>query len=134
MKKLLISKLIEKAKEARLKAYSPYSKFSVGAAIMTDNGTIFTGCNIENQSLGLSICAERVAIFKAISEGYRKFKALAIVVDTKNPCSPCGACRQVMAEFSVEMDVIMANLQNEIEIRKVKDLIPDVFQGLTKSH
>jgi len=126
LKKYFI-RLIEKAKEARLKAYAPYSKFIVGSAVMTDDGFIFTGCNVENISFGLSICAERVAIFKAISAGYQKFKAIAIVGDTRGPCVPCGACRQVMIEFSPEMDVIMTNLQNEIKIQKAKELLPNAF-------
>jgi len=125
--KKYFSTLIEKAKETRLKAYAPYSKFIVGSAVMTDDGFIFTGCNIENISFGLSICAERVAIFKAISAGYQKFKAIAIVGDTRGPCVPCGACRQVMIEFSPEMDVIMTNLQNEIKIQKAKELLPNAF-------
>jgi cytidine deaminase len=125
--KKYFSELIEKAKEARLKAYIPYSKFAVGSAVMTDDGIIFTGCNIENASFGLSICAERVAIFKAISAGYQKFKAIAIVCDTIEPCSPCGACRQVMIEFSPEMDVIMTNLHNEIKIKKANKLLPNPF-------
>jgi len=125
--KKYFTKLIEKAKEARLKAYAPYSKFIVGSAVMTDDGFIFTGCNVENISFGLSICAERVAIFKAISAGYQKFKAIAIVGDTRGPCVPCGACRQVMIEFSPEMDVIMTNLQNEITIQKAKELLPNAF-------
>jgi len=126
LKKYFI-RLIEKAKEARLKAYAPYSKFIVGSAVMTDDGFIFTGCNVENISFGLSICAERVAIFKAISAGYQKFKAIAIVGNTRGPCTPCGACRQVMIEFSPEMDVIMTNLQNEIKIKKANKLVPNAF-------
>ena len=125
--KKYFSRLIEKAKEARLKAYTPYSQFTVGSALLTDNGFIFTGCNVENISFGLSICAERVAIFKAISAGYQKFEAIAIVGDTRGPCVPCGACRQVMIEFSPEMDVIMTNLQNEIKIQKAKELLPNAF-------
>jgi len=125
--KKYFSELIEKAKEARLKAYAPYSKFMVGSAVITDEGYIFTGCNIENISFGLSICAERVAIFKAISAGYQEFKAIAIVGNTIEPCSPCGACRQVMIEFSPEMDVIMTNLQNEMKIKKANKLLPNAF-------
>ncbi len=126
MKKLILS-LIKKATDARLKAYAPYSNFTVGAALMTDKGAIFTGCNIENASLGLSICAERVAIQKAVSAGYTTFKALAVVCDTEKPCSPCGACRQVMTEFSPEMDVIMVNLHHDLKIMKAKELLPDAF-------
>ena len=125
----VFQKLIEEATEARLKAYAPYSNFTVGAAVMTEEGLIFTGCNIENASLGLSICAERVAIQKAVSAGYKVFKALAIISDTMNPCSPCGACRQVMLEFSPDMEVIMTNLHQKIKITKAKELLPDIFQG-----
>ncbi len=122
-------KLINKAEEARLNAYAPYSKFTVGSAVMTKEGVIFTGCNIENASLGLSICAERVAIYKAVSSGYKSFKALAIIGDTEEPCTPCGACRQVMLEFSPDMEVIMTNLNQKIKITKAKELLPDIFQG-----
>ncbi|MDD3539019.1 MAG: cytidine deaminase [Atribacterota bacterium] len=122
-------KLINKAEEARLNAYAPYSKFTVGSAVMTKEGAIFTGCNIENASLGLSICAERVAIYKAVSSGYKSFKALAIIGDTEEPCTPCGACRQVMLEFSPDMEVIMTNLNQKIKITKAKELLPDIFQG-----
>lgn len=115
--------------EARLNSYAPYSKFSVGSALITEDGTIFTGCNIENASLGLSICAERVAIYKAVSSGYKSFKALAIIGDTDDPCTPCGACRQVILEFSPDMEVIMTNLHQKIKITKAKELLPDMFQG-----
>ena len=125
----IFQELIEKAKEARLKAYAPYSKFKVGSAVLTGNDDIFTGCNIENASFGLSICAERVAIFKAISSGCKIIKAIAIICDTEKPCSPCGACRQVMVEFSPEMEVIMVNLQNQTNIAKAKELLPGYFQG-----
>ncbi len=127
--KTIFQELIDKAKEARLKAYAPYSNFKVGSAVLTENGTIFTGCNIENASLGLSICAERVAIFKAIASGCKSIKAIAIICDTKEPCSPCGACRQVMVEFSPEMEVIMVNLQSKTKIVKAKEILPGFFQG-----
>jgi len=129
-----IENLIKKAKEARKKAYAPYSGFKVGSAALTDNGKIFTGCNIENASLGLSICAERVAIFNAISKGYKSFKAIAIICDTEKPCSPCGACRQAMIEFSPEMNVIMCNFQKKYIIKKAKDLIPDAFNNENKNN
>lgn len=125
----ILQKLINKAKEARLKAYVPYSQFKVGSAILTENGSIFTGCNIENASFGLSICAERVTIFKAVSSGYKDFKAIVIICDMEEPCSPCGACRQVMVEFSPDMEVIMINLENKSKIVKAKELLPDFFQG-----
>ena len=125
--------LVEKAEEAMLFAYAPYSKFRVGAAVMTDDGTIFSGCNAENVSLGLSMCAERIAIYKALTAGYRDFKILAVVCNTKKPCTPCGACRQVMVEFSPEMDVVMANLNHDIKIKKAKDLLPDAFHDSSKN-
>ena len=125
----ICQELINRAKEARLKAYAPYSKFQVGSAVLTENDSIFTGCNIENASLGLSICAERVAIFKAISSGCKSIKAIAIICDTEEPCSPCGACRQVMVEFSPDMKVIMVNLENKFKIVKARELLPDFFQG-----
>ncbi|GAH82733.1 unnamed protein product, partial [marine sediment metagenome] len=90
-------KLVKEAEKARKRAYTPYSKFQVGAAVLCDDGKIFTGCNIENASFGLAVCAERVAIIKAISEGSTKFEAMAVVGDTDKPCSPCGACRQVIS-------------------------------------
>ncbi len=121
-----IEELIEAAKRARSNAYAPYSNFAVGAAILTEDGKVFTGCNIENASYGLSICAERVALFKAVSEGHRRFKAIAIVADTPTPVKPCGACRQVLSEFG-DMDVIMANLKGEYSIKKLSELLPEAF-------
>ena len=119
-------KLLEMAKKARENAYAPYSNFKVGAAIITEDGKIFTGANVENASYGLSICAERVALFKAVSEGYRKFKAIAVVADTDGPVSPCGACRQVLSEFG-DMDVIMANVKGDMEVMKLSELLPESF-------
>ncbi len=124
-----LEELIREATNARLNSYAPYSEFSVGAAVLANNGWIFTGFNIENASLGLSMCAERVAIYRAISAGCRNFKAMAIIGDTKKPCTPCGACRQVMVEFSPEMNVIMTNLNHEIKIMKAKELLPNFFIG-----
>jgi cytidine deaminase len=123
---LTIQELIKKAKEAKEKAYAPYSGFKVGAAIEAESGIIYTGCNVENSSFGLSMCAERVAIFKAVSEGERKFKKIAIVANTKGPVSPCGACRQVMSEFG-NFDVILANDDGEIEQTTVDQLLPGAF-------
>lgn len=125
----VFQELIDKAKEARANAYAPYSKFLVGSALITENGKIFTGCNIENVSLGLSICAERVAIFKAVAEGIKDIRAIAVIGDTEEPCTPCGACRQVMIEFAPDMKVVMANLHNKIKIKKARDLLPDSFKG-----
>ena len=124
----IFQELINRAKKARKNAYAPYSEFSVGAALLTEGGKIYTGCNIENASLGLSICAERVAIFKAVSNGYKNYKAIAVICDKTVPCAPCGACRQVMVEFSPDMEVIMVNLQNRIKIKKAKELLPNAFK------
>lgn len=121
-------KLIKAAEETRRRAYTPYSKFKVGAAILTSEGKIFTGCNIENASFGLTICAERVAIFKAISEGYSNFKAIAIIGDTQKSCTPCGACRQVIMEFGADIEVIMSNLKGEIKISRIDKLLPIAFK------
>lgn len=119
--------LIEKAKQAREKAYCPYSNFKVGAAILTKTGEIFTGCNVENVAHVPGSCAERTAIVKSVSEGYKEFKAIAIIANTNGPCSPCGVCRQAILEFGIDTDVIMTNLKGEIKIKKIKDLVPYYF-------
>ena len=120
-------RLIKEAEKARKSAYTPYSKFNVGAAILISDGKIFTGCNIENASFGLTVCAERVAVLKAISEGSTKFDAIAIVGDTNRPCSPCGACRQVISEFGKDIKIIMSNLKGDIKIKKICELLPEAF-------
>ena len=120
-------KLIQEAEKARKKAYTPYSKFKVGAAVLCDDGKIFSGCNIENASFGLTICAERVAFFKAISEGSTKIKAIAVIGNTNKPCSPCGACRQVISEFGEDIPLIMTNLKGDVRIKKIKELLPEAF-------
>ncbi len=114
------------AKEAKERAYAPYSNFKVGAVVESESGKIYTGSNIENSSFGLSICAERVAIFKAVSDGETKFKRLAVVADTKDPVSPCGACRQVMAEFG-NFEVVLANENGSVKITNVDELLPGSF-------
>lgn len=119
--------LVKIAKNAKEKAYVPYSNFRVGAAVLTIEGQVFTGCNIENASFGLTNCAERTAIFKAVSEGYNKFQAIAISTDTQNITSPCGACRQVLIEFGENIDVIMANIEGQYEIYKISKLLPLAF-------
>jgi len=124
---LSYEKLFKEAKKAREKAYTPYSKFKVGAAVLTTDGKIFTGCNIENASFGLTVCAERVAILKAISEGSYKFEAMAIIGDTKRPCSPCGACRQVISEFGEDIKIAMSNLKGDVKIKKISELLPEAF-------
>ncbi len=123
----IVEKLKKKAKEAREKAYVPYSEFPVGAALLTLDGNIYTGCNIENASFGLTNCAERTSIFKAVSAGETEFKAMAIVGDTPGPVSPCGACRQVMNEFSPEMDIHLYNLAEDKEFTTAAELLPGFF-------
>ncbi len=118
--------LIRAARDAREHAHAPYSGYAVGAAVRTRSGRIFTGCNIENASFGATVCAERVALWKAVSEGERDFDALAVV--TLNGGSPCGLCRQVMAEFAPEMRIIIADLQGNFRETTVEDLLPDRFR------
>jgi len=120
--------LIEQAKQARERAYVPYSRFPVGAALLLENGEVITGCNIENASYGLANCAERTAIFKAVSEGKTSIQEIAVVADTEGPVSPCGACRQVLAEFcQPTTKVWLANLQNDVLETSVGELLPYAF-------
>ncbi|NQT24996.1 cytidine deaminase [candidate division KSB1 bacterium] len=121
--------LIEEAMKARQKAYAPYSNFKVGAALMGQDGRIFMGCNVENASYGLTMCAERVAVVKAVSEGVTEFSAIALIADSDTPISPCGACRQVLAEFNPEMTVIMGNIAGEIEETILSELLPNQFRS-----
>ncbi|MGL4521848.1 MAG: cytidine deaminase [Bacilli bacterium] len=125
-----IQQLIEAAKQAREKAYIPYSKFAVGAALLTEEGVVYKGCNVENASYGLCNCAERTAVFKAVSEGERNFKAIAVIADTPGPVSPCGMCRQVLAEFgNKNMPVYLSNLHGALEVTTVGDLLPGAFSA-----
>ena len=126
MTELEIQKLMDCAIKARENAYSPYSHFAVGAALLCEDGTLYEGCNIENASYGLTNCAERTAIFKAVSEGHVTFKALAVVADTEGPCAPCGACRQVMAEFKIPL-LIMGNLMGNIKMVTIEEVLPFSF-------
>lgn len=121
--------LILKAIEAREKAYVPYSNFKVGAAVLTEDNRIYTGCNIENASYGATNCAERTAIFKAVSEGHAKIKAIAIIGDIATHTYPCGICRQVMVEFAMdkEMDVILVKNENEYIVKKLDEILPGAF-------
>lgn len=120
-------KLISAAKAAQKKAYAPYSKFRVGAALLASNGKVFTGCNVENASYGISCCAERTALFKAISEGVKSFTAIAVVTDMSTPCFPCGICRQALYEFSPNLEVIAATLGGDYEIEGLHNLLPHAF-------
>lgn len=120
--------LIELAKKAREFAYVPYSQFKVGAALLGDDNTVYLGCNIENAAYPVTICAERTAIFKAISEGNTQFKGLAVIADTPGPVSPCGSCRQVMAEFLPrDFPVYLSNLNGEYIETTVEKLLPGAF-------
>jgi cytidine deaminase len=123
--------LIAAARQARLFAHAPYSGFKVGAALLCDDGTIITGCNVENATYGLTICAERVAVVKAISEGFAplRFKAVAVVADTDAPTPPCGACRQILWEFCGDIEVILANVIAIKDRRKMAELLPLPFDG-----
>jgi len=122
--------LIQAAREARSHAYAPYSKFAVGAALMSEDGAIFTGCNVENISFGLTVCAERACISKAIEGGKRTFSAIAVVSDSKEPVVPCGACRQVLAEFSPELRVISCTTDGEVAEFALDKLLPAARQGI----
>jgi cytidine deaminase len=119
--------LVAAARAARAHAVADFSGFKVGAALETRDGTIITGCNIENASYGLTLCAERVAIFKALSEGHRQFARIAVVADTGSPTPPCGACRQIIWEFCGDVEVIMANLTAVTATLQMKDLLPLPF-------
>jgi cytidine deaminase len=121
--------LIEAAIEARLAAYAPYSNFQVGAALLCDDGTTVTGCNVENLSYGLTICAERNAIFAAVAAGQQRFAAIAVAADSDKAISPCGACRQVMCEFG-DFPVILTNLQGEVIESTVGELLPRGQTGI----
>jgi cytidine deaminase len=121
--------LLDAARAARLKAHAPFSHFLVGAALETGDGKIITGCNVENATYGLTICAERVAVFKAVSEGYHTFRRIAVVADTQEPTPPCGACRQILWEFGGDLEVILGNLQAEKGRYQLKDLLPLAFDA-----
>ena len=128
-----IESLIAEAKAVRARAYAPYSKFAVGAALLGSSGRIYTGCNVENLSYGLTICAERSAVFTAVAAGEKAFAAIAIVADSKTPVSPCGACRQVLAEFGDSLQVCSANLQGQRYETTLRELIPRAREGILGS-
>ena len=123
-----MKKLIQKAVAARRKAYAPYSRFKVGAALEAKNGRIFTGCNVENASYGATCCAERTALFKAVSEGVTAFTRIAIVAATPQPCPPCGICRQALYEFAPNLEVVMANTRGKVLAAKLRELLPLGFK------
>jgi len=122
-------RLVAAARAARDHAIATYSHFQVGAALLTRTGTIYTGANIENASYGLTMCAERVALFKALSEGHREFAAIAVVADTASPTPPCGPCRQLLWEFCGDVPVILATLTRVVAECQMKDLLPLPFDG-----
>ena len=122
--------LLATASEARGRAYAPYSGFSVGAALLTESGKVFPGCNVENISLGLSICAERAAVGAAIAAGEKEFTAIAIVTDAAEPAVPCGACRQVLAEFNPNMPIVTSTLRHQIQELSLSELLPRAKQGI----
>lgn len=123
------SELIEAAKQVRELAYTPYSNFRVGAAVRTKSGKIFTGCNIESAAYSGTVCAERVAIWKAISEGEKDFESLAVVADTPELTPPCGVCRQIIWEFCGDVPVTFANLKGDVETVSMKELLPRAFDA-----
>ena len=121
--------LIEAALSAREHAHAPFSHFKVGAAVATESGLIFTGCNIENATLGLTICAERVAVFKAVSEGSHDFLRMAIATDCETSAPPCGACRQILWEFCGDIELVLVNLQGRFETACLRDIFPRPFDA-----
>ena len=123
----MIDALLEAALEARQNAHAPYSHFRVGAALEDSAGRLHTGCNIENATYGLTLCAERVAVFKAISEGVRAFKRIAIAADTDKLSPPCGACRQILWEFCGDIEILLVNPRGETETIRMRDLFPRPF-------
>ncbi len=126
----LIQRLREAAVAASHKAYCPYSKFPVGAAVLTENGAIFAACNVENASYGLTVCAERNAVFQAVASGHQRIRAVAIVTPTDSPTPPCGACRQVISEFGPEAEVFSFAKDGRALYHTVKELLPEAFGPL----
>ena len=122
-------RLVAAARAAREHAVATFSGFKVGAALLTRDGTIVSGCNVENATYGLTVCAERVAMFKALSEGHREFVAVAVVADTAEPTPPCGACRQILWEFGGDLEVFLANLTEHKGTYRLKDLLPLPFDA-----
>jgi cytidine deaminase len=121
--------LLAAARAARLHAHAPFSHFQVGAALETEDGQVITGCNVENATYGLTLCAERVAMFTAISQGHRRFLRVAVVADTEAPTPPCGACRQILWELGGDLEVILGNLTAEKGRYRMRDLLPVPFDA-----
>jgi cytidine deaminase len=124
-----MTELLEAALDARQHAHAPYSHFLVGAALEDAEGRIHTGCNIENATYGLTLCAERVAVFKAMSEGVRKFRRIAVAADTETLTPPCGACRQILWEFCGDIEITLVNPRGQSETLRMKDLFPRAFDA-----
>jgi len=124
----IISELVAEARAARERAVAPYSGFHVGAALRTKAGRVVRGCNIENGSYGLTVCAERVALLAALADGEREFEAVAVVTQSGTPSPPCGPCRQLMWEYCGDIDVILSNLDGSVEILKLSTLFPRPFE------
>jgi len=124
-----LQELLETAKAARLRSIAPFSDFLVGAAVKTNEGKVYIGCNVESASYGLTVCAERVAIWKALSEGERHFTELAVVADTDTLTPPCGTCRQIIWEFAKNATIVLGNLHGESQIVSIKDLLPRAFDA-----
>jgi cytidine deaminase len=127
------SELIHKARSAREHAYAPYSKFKVGAALLAKSGKVYTGANVENATFGLTVCAERVAVFNAVNKGEKNFVKIAVVVDKDEPVTPCGACRQVLSEFASDLKIICANLDGKIQRYTLKELFPEAFEKFNEN-
>jgi cytidine deaminase len=125
----VFAKLLDGAHQAREMAYSPYSRFSVGVALLAEDGEIYLGCNVENLAYGNTVCAERVAAFSAVAAGNRKFTGLALVADTPEPITPCGSCRQVLYEFSPDMWVVCATLSGQQRMFRLRELLPYAFDA-----
>ena len=123
-----VAGLLRAARDAQARAYAPFSKFAVGAALLAEDGRVFAACNVENSSYGLSICAERAAVAAAVGAGARRFRAVAIVVSGDKPATPCGACRQVLVEFSPEMQVILGTPDGSHSVTTAAELLPGFFR------
>lgn len=126
--------LVEAATEARTRAFAPYSNFKVGAAVEAEDGTVIPGCNVESASYGLTMCAERVAVFAGVARGFRRFKCVAVVTDTETPTPPCGACRQLLWEFAPDAEVLLANLTGKVLRFTVRQLLPHGFDARQLGH
>ena len=125
-----LASLEKAARKIRERAYAPYSHFQVGAALESTSGKVFTGCNVENISYGLTICAERNAVFAAVAAGVRSFRRIVVIADSKEPVTPCGACRQVLSEFSENMEIVSINLQSKKYRAKISELLPRSKAGI----